>query len=134
MVPMFHYVTLGIIAVALVGSLINLVLVIRAGAGGLYSAILMVTMAVGLTLTAFYARAFPTAVQDRMIRREENERHVRRTGNPLDPRLTLRQIIGLRFAPDEEFDDLAARAISEGLSEKAIKQAIKNWRGDYFRV
>ncbi len=46
----------------------------------------------------------------------------------------MRQIIGLRFASDEEFIALAARAVEEGLSEKDIKKSIKNWRGDYDRA
>jgi len=48
--------------------------------------------------------------------------------------LTIRQIIGLRFAPDEEFVQLAARAATEGMPEDAIKRAVKNWRGDLYRV
>ena len=56
------------------------------------------------------------------------------TGKLLDNRLSISQIIALRFASDEEFVALAQKAVSENLSNKQIKQEIKNWRGDYYRV
>jgi hypothetical protein len=56
------------------------------------------------------------------------------TGKPLDSKLTIRQIIGLRFASDEEFPSLAQKAAEEGMSEDDIKKAVKNWRGDYYRA
>ncbi len=133
MVPLYHYVTFGIVLLTLIGSVVNLVKTVN-GEGEVYSASLITALSVGLLLTAYFARAFALNVQDRVIRMEENSRHHSRTGQMLDSRLTMRQIIGLRFAADEEFDALAARAISEGLSEKAIKQSIKNWRGDYVRA
>ena len=61
-------------------------------------------------------------------------RHYVLTGKLLDPRLTVRQIIGLRFAFDEEFVPLAQRAVKAYLSEDEIKKAIKNWRADTYRV
>jgi hypothetical protein len=48
--------------------------------------------------------------------------------------LTVRQIIGLRFASDQEFVELAGRAVEENLTEVAIKKAVKNWRADTYRV
>jgi hypothetical protein len=72
--------------------------------------------------------------QDRAIRAEENLRHYVMTGKLLDPKLTVRQIIGLRFASDQEFVELAGRAVEENLSEDAIKKAVKNWRADTYRV
>jgi uncharacterized protein DUF6526 len=52
----------------------------------------------------------------------------------LDPKLTIRQIIGLRFASDREFVALAQKAAAENLSEDAIKKAIRNWRADTYRA
>jgi hypothetical protein len=82
----------------------------------------------------FFARTFALKAQDRAIRAEENFRHFLLTGKPFDARLTIRQIIGLRFASDEEFPSLAKKAAEEGISEDEIKKSIKNWRGDYYRA
>jgi hypothetical protein len=46
----------------------------------------------------------------------------------------LSQIIALRFASDDEFVGLSKKAADENLSTKQIKEQIKNWRGDYWRV
>jgi len=87
-----------------------------------------------LLLTAFYARVFALKAQDRVIRAEENFRFYLLTQKELPAELTIRQIIGLRFASDEEFLALVDRAVKEKMTEKEIKKSIKNWRGDYYRV
>ena len=56
------------------------------------------------------------------------------TGKLLDPRLTVKQVVALRFASDGEFVALAARAASEGLAPDDIKKAVKTWRADEYRV
>jgi hypothetical protein len=132
-VPMYHYVTLGILQLTFIGSCVNLYLSwgdhVR-----LYSASLLVTLSFGTILTALFARSFALKAQDRAIRAEEQLRHYIMTGKLLDPRLTIRQIIGLRFAANEEFVALAQRAADQNLSPKDIKQAVKNWRADTDRV
>ena len=87
-----------------------------------------------LLAIAFAARAFALKAQDRAIRAEENLRYFAITGKLLDSKLRLGQIIALRFAPNNEFVDLAHTAVEKNLSPKEIKQAIKNWKGDYNRV
>ena len=77
---------------------------------------------------------FALKAQDRVIRLEENLRAQALSGKPLSNGLTIRQIIGLRFASDEEFLALAEKAEKEKLSEKEIKMAIVNWRADNYRV
>lgn len=60
-----------------------------------------------LLLLFFFCRLFPLKAQDRAIRAEENLRHYVLTGNLLDSGLTMRQVIGRRFASDDEFIALA---------------------------
>jgi hypothetical protein len=82
----------------------------------------------------FHARIFGLKAQDRAIRAEENFRHFILTNRMLDSRLTMSQMVALRFASDEEFPALAQKAADQKMSSKDIKKAIKNWRGDYYRV
>jgi hypothetical protein len=133
LVPGFHFVLFGILLLTFIGSLVNFF----ASLGDhqrLYSASLIMVLSACLILLSFYARAFPLKAQDRAIRAEENLRHFVMTGKLLDPRLSALQIVALRFASDSEFVALAARAASETLEPKVIKQAIKTWRADEYRV
>lgn len=81
----------------------------------------------------FRSRGFALKAQDRAIRAEENLRYFILTSKRLDPRITMSQIIALRFASDEEFPLLAHRAAEENISNKEIKMQIKNWRSDWYR-
>jgi len=132
-VPMYHFVSSLVIYAAFIGSLVNLYKSISGGAG-VYSASLITALAFSLVWVHYYARGFALRAQDRAIRAEENFRHFVMNGKLLDAKLTMRQIIGLRFASDEEFLELEKRAVAENLSESDIKKTIKNWRGDYYRV
>lgn len=99
-----------------------------------YSAALLFVLMWMVMFVALYARTFPLKAQDRAIRAEENLRHFVLTGKLLDPRLTIQQIIGLRFASDAEFIELARKAADTGMEQKDIKQAVKHWRADHYRV
>lgn len=87
-----------------------------------------------LFAVAFFARRFALVAQDRAIRAEENLRHFALTGNLLDPTLTPAQIVALRFAHDDEFAALAKRAAEQKLYPKQIKESVKTWRADHYRV
>jgi hypothetical protein len=83
------------------------------------------------------SRSYALTAQDRIIRLEERLRFAALLSPDLLARsqaLTVRQIIGLRFASDDELPALVKRALDENLTEKQIKQAINNWRPDYLRV
>src|SRR5690242_18498935 len=98
-VPMFHYVLIPVLALTLIGSFVNL----GKSMGDherLYSAALIAVICFCALITAFLARIFALRAQDRAIRSEENLRHFAMTGKLLDPRLTVRQVIALRFASD----------------------------------
>ena len=82
-------------------------------------------------------RSYPLKVQDRVIRLEERLRL-----QALAPqewhaqiyRLSERQLIALRFASDDEVVDLAKQALEHNLGGEQIKEQIKNWRADEWRV
>lgn len=132
-VPMFHIVLFGVIVLSIIGSFVNLYKSMDNPAG-IYSASLITVLMFVALLLFFFCRIFALKAQDRAIRAEENLRHFAMTGKLLDSRLTIRQIIGLRFASDAEFLDLCKKAAEENLSEDAIKKAVKQWRGDFYRV
>jgi hypothetical protein len=132
-VPVFHFVLFGLIVLSLIGSCVNLYQSIG-DHSRVYSASLITVLCVCFLILFFCARIFALKAQDRAIVAQESLRHFIMTGKPIDPRLTYRQIIGLRFASDAEFVALARRAADEGLSENAIKQAVKNWRADTYRA
>ena len=130
-IPLWHFITPTLLLVMVVFSIINLV---HADAHTHYSAALLVVVTVVLFIFWWYARLFALKAQDRAIRAEENFRHFILTGKPLDNRLRMSQIIALRFASDDEFVTLAKKAADENLSQKEIKQSIKNWKEDNNRV
>ena len=124
---------LGVIVLSMIGSGVNLYKSWGDHERFYSAALLFVVMWVVL-FVAFYGRAFALKAQDRAIRAEENLRHFAMTGKLMDPRLTIRQVIGLRFASDGEFLELAKKAAETGMSEVDIKKAVKDWRGDYYRA
>ncbi len=132
-VPIFHGVLLPILFLTVVGSVVNLVHSFG-DHQRLYSASLIVVLACAILVLAILSRVFALKAQDRAIRAEENLRHFVMTGQLLDPRLGIRQVIALRFAPDGEFPLLARRAADEKMAPDAIKQAIKNWKEDLYRA
>jgi len=133
LVPLFHFFLLPLLLATFIGASITLFHALMDHRGR-HAAIFLAASTFAAMFIAFFARIFPLKAQDRAIRAEENLRHFAMTGKLFDKRLTMRQIIGLRFASDEEFLDLARRAVDEGLSEKEIKRSVKNWRADHNRL
>ena len=132
-VPMFHGVLFALIVIAFLGSLVNLYRHIGDDHGRTQVALFAI-ITFAMLLLSFFARIFAMKVQDRAIRAEENLRHFALTGKMLDHRLNIKQIVGLRFASDGEFVDLARKAADEGLSMDDIKKSVKHWRPDHDRA
>jgi Family of unknown function (DUF6526) len=96
-----------------------------------------VVMSIAGFVALFRMRQYPLKVQDRVIRLEERLRL-----QALAPeqwhsqiyRLTEDQLIGLRFAADDEVVELAKQALEHNLGRKQIKERIKDWRPDNWRV
>ena len=94
-------------------------------------------VAAALLTLAFLSRTMALTVQDRVIRLEM--RHRLKDLLPFDlhgriSELTPKQLIALRFAADEEMPALVREVLAGSLtSQKAIKERVKNWQGDYLR-
>jgi hypothetical protein len=103
-----------------------------------FDTVLALAVALTLIVMLLYLRLFALKAQDRVIRLEERQRLARLVPGDLQSRIEeLRpgQLVALRFASDGEVAELARRALAGELATpKAIKQAIRSWRGDYLRV
>jgi len=133
-VPLFHRVLLPLLLVVFLASLYNLYEALLVEHLARRSAVLITALSLATILTAIFARTFPLKAQDRAIRAEENLRHFALTGKLLDKRLTVKQIVGLRFASDAEFPELAKKAADGNMSPDEIKKSVKNWRVDDDRL
>jgi hypothetical protein len=95
-------------------------------------------VAFGILAAVFASRLMALKVQDRVIRLELQARM--RGVLPADlqsrmDQLTPAQMVALRFASDGELAELV-RSVLDGklTTQKAIKLAIRDWRGDYLRA
>ena len=129
----FHLILFPILVLTLIGACVNLYHSLD-DHQRLYSAALILVLTICVIILFFLARIFALKAQDRAIRADENLRYFALTGKLLDPRLTVKQVVALRFASDGEFVALAVRAAGEGLSSDDIKKAVKTWRADEYRV
>lgn len=131
-VPLYHGLTFGLLLINLGWSGWQL---FRSFSG---AALVAFLLAVGLIFVTLYARVFAVGVQDRVIRLEERLRMEHLFEGDLKARITdftTEQLIGLRFASDDELPALARRVLAEGIADrKTIKQAVKSWRPDHQRV
>jgi uncharacterized protein DUF6526 len=128
----YHQVLSLLLLAILIGACINLGKSI--GTTGLYSASLILALTIASMFLYVFCRTFALKAQDRAIRAEEQLRHYVLTGKLLDSRLSVKQIVGLRFASDGEFAVLARRAADENMPPEAIKKAISSWRADTYRA
>jgi len=91
-----------------------------------------------LTWVAYMLRQhYALTVQDRVVLLELRYRYFATTGKrfePIEEQLTQSQLFALRFAPDDELQALADRALAERLSGNDIKKSIINWKPDHRRV
>jgi hypothetical protein len=129
--PPFHVVLFLVLVVNLVVSIVYVV------HHPCFYSVWLVVLSLAVFILVLRVRQYPLKVQDRVIRLEERLRL-----QALAPeewhaqiyRLTEDQLIGLRFAADDEVVELAKQALEHNLNRKQIKERIKDWRADTWRV
>ena len=136
--PAFHFFLLPVFGLGLILSLVHFFYHFRESdlRDNIHSFFLIV-LALALLTAVLKIRLYSLKVQDRVIRLEERLRLTQLLAEPLRsriPELTEGQLVGIRFASDAEVPKLVERALNEKLTRKDLKQAIQNWRPDYFRV
>lgn len=131
-VPAYHFVAPGLILLYLLWRLYKAVTAFSVENA------LAVLFIVGVLLVFYYARAFALAVQDRVIRLEERLRLERLLPADLKAAaaaLTPGQLIGLRFAADDEVVELVRWVVADHVTDReAIKKRIRTWRPDDCRA
>ncbi len=132
-VPLYHVFLFFLLVFSFIGSLVNLFKSIG-DSERIYSAALIVFILIAIILMYVLMRTFALKAQDRAIRAEENLRHFAMTGKLLDARLTMSQVIALRFAEDAEFIELAKKAADNNMSANDIKKSIQKWKADHHRA
>jgi hypothetical protein len=129
--PPYHFVLLGVLVVNLGYAVFHLIRHFDFSSGWLVVLSIVAFILVGKL------RTYPLKVQDRVIRLEERLRLQTLAPNEWHTQmcnLTEDQLIGLRFAADDEVVALAKQALEEKLTRKQIKERIKDWRADDWRI
>ena len=129
--PLFHF---GLAWIVLINLIVAITFVVHRR--DFYAAWFLV-LSVAAVGALFRLRQYPLKVQDRVIRLEERLRLqalVPAEWHAQIYRLTEDQLIGLRFASDDEVVELAKQALEHNLNRKQIKQRIQSWRPDDWRV
>jgi len=129
--PLFHFFLLWIAIASVV------IAIVYAVHHPSFDSVWLVVVAVAAFFALFKLRSYPLRVQDRVIRLEERLRLQALAPVPWHAqiyRLNEDQLIALRFAGDDEVVELAKQALEHNLNRKQIKERIRSWRGDYWRV
>jgi uncharacterized membrane protein len=132
-VPGFHYLLVPLCFTTVIAA-VTYGVISFLNSGPVFAAVLLTVLSLIVTCTVFFLRAFVCKVQDRAIRAEQNLRSYVLTGKLLDSRLTMEQIIALRFAGDEVFPPLCEKSVRENMTPDTIKKSGQHWKADHHRV
>jgi len=135
--PWFHFFLGPVVILGVILALIHFFAHLNGNVWHDVHSFLLIVLAVALLVAVLKIRLYALKVQDRVIRLEERLRLTQLLSDPLRsriPELTEDQLCGLRFASDAEVPKLVERTLNEKLSRKQIKEAVQNWRPDYWRV
>ena len=128
----FHYVAMPILLINFGWS------IYRAATAMSAETIVWALTALALIIIGLFSRIHALWAQDRVIRLEMRLKLIEVLPDDLKSRvddLSTGQLVALRFASDAELPGLVRRVLDGSLTEqKAIKQAIVNWKADYQRV
>ena len=132
MLPAYHYVAFPLFALNVLYALYQAVVHFS------WANLMALGLAVALMLLFFLARMMAVSVQDRVIRLEETLRMRALLPPDLQPRigeLSVKQMVALRFAGDDELPELARKVLDGRIEDqKTIKQMVRHWRADYLRA
>lgn len=130
--PPFHFFVVPVMLVNLIWSIVQFVLAPDWNSGW------WIVVSLALLVLTNFVRTNPLKAQDRIIRLEETIRYQQLLSPAVKQHttgLSAGQIIALRFASDAELEELVSAVAAGKLTKpKEIKQAIKSWRADTFRV
>lgn len=132
--PLFHAVAALFLLISLVTLIVFLVLHFKAEP---VLSLWMISSFIVFAITLFKSRLYPLKTQDRIIRLEERLRLQSLLPEALRkriPELTEDQLIGLRFASDDELPTLVEMTLDKKLDRRQIKERIQNWRADNWRI
>src|SRR5260221_2958416 len=130
--PPFHF---FVVPVMLINAIWAIVLFVKAPG---WNSGWWIVVSLALLILTFMVRLNPIKAQDRIIRLEERIRYQQVLSQTLlaeASALSEWQMIALRFAGDDELEELVSAVLAGELNKSSeIKSAIKNWRADSFRV
>ena len=132
--PQFHYVLFFVLIANMIFAVFHL---IHHWADSRVASGWFLVLSMAVFIPFFKLRTYPLKVQDRVIRLEERLRLqalAPREWHSQIYRLTEDQMIGLRFAADDEVVELAKQALEGNLTRKEIKERIHSWRADNWRI
>src|SRR5258707_8780351 len=128
--PTFHYFVLPVMLINVIWSIVVFVKAPDRNSGW------WIVVSLALLVLVFFVRVNPLKAQDRLIRLEEKLRYQQvlsaalcQQASALDPG----QIIALRFAGDDELEELVGAVLAGKINKKnEMNRAIKHWRARSF--